>query len=231
MEYLIVVLFLGMFIYFFSLHVLAKEDLIFVRKNVTLESLFNLSFIVLGVGLLISRIVFVLLNPDPVYMNPLVFILFPYYPGLSFVGGVGGALIFLYLYGKKRKLPIGRIFDFFTLSLLAALPIGFLGTHLLLGLNDIFSGILMPVIFLLTVIFFAKILLPLNVRGEIKDGSLGYLVLMIISFTLLLANILQTRYDAQFFLGLENILYILIFLSCLVLVFLQEREKKVKNGR
>lgn len=226
MEYLIIVLFLCLIVYFFSLHVLAKEDLIFVRKSITLEALFNLSFIVMGIGLLISRLTFVLLNPSSLYLNPLVFLLFPYYPGLSFIGGVGGAIIALWLIGRKRKFPTGRIFDFFSLSLLAALPLGFLGTHLLLGLRDVFSGILMPIIFLATVIFFSKILLPLNVRGEIKDGSLGYLVLMIVSFTLLLANILKTSSDFQFFFGIENVLYIVIFFSCLILVYLQEREKK-----
>lgn len=231
MEYLIVVLLLCLVIYFFSLHVLAKEDLIFVRKNITLEALFNVSFSVLLVGLFLSRVVYVALNFEIGYLNPLVFFLFPYYPGLSFVGGVGGGIVFLYLLGRKRKFPTGRIFDFFALSLLAALPLGFLGTHLLLGMNDLFSGLLMPVIFLATVIFFAKILLPLNVRGEVKDGSLGSLVLTLISFTLFLANILNVKGNVKQSLNLENALYIIIFLGCLIFVFFKEREKKGRISR
>lgn len=228
MQFFIFVLLGCLLLYFFTLHVLAKEDLIFVRKNVTLESLFNLSFIAMGVGLLSARVVYVLLNFEQGFLNPLVFFLFPYYPGLSFIGGVAGALLCLYLIAKRRRLPIGRIFDFYMLSLLASLPLGFLGTQLLLGFHDLFLTIIMPLIYVVTVIFFANILLPLNVRGEIKDGSLGFLVLMIISFTTLLASIIRTSADINFFLGVENVLYLAIFFVCLAMMVFQERERRGK---
>lgn len=105
MDFLFAILLVCLLVYLFTVHLLAKEDLVFVRKNITLETLFNLAFYTCGMGLLASRIVFVALHFKPGYFHPLVFLLFPYFPGLSLVGGIIGAMLFLMLYGKRKKNP------------------------------------------------------------------------------------------------------------------------------
>ena len=52
MQLFIIILLISFIIFLFGLHILAKEDLIFVRKNVTIEALFNMAFYTAGVGLL-----------------------------------------------------------------------------------------------------------------------------------------------------------------------------------
>lgn len=225
MEFLIIILLIGLVVFLFTLHVLAKEDLIFVRKNVTLEVLFNLAFFTAFIGLLAARVVFIILHPNIDYINPLVFLLFPYFPGLSLIGGIVGGVLFLFYYAKKKKLPAGRIFDFFGMSLLSALPVGFLGFNLLLGMTDLFSGILMPIIFIAMLFFFVKVLLPLNVRGEIKDSSLGFLFLLVFSFTSLLSRIVRSDNYQALFINIDTILLLILFLFSLAMLVIHERTR------
>lgn len=223
MQFLIIILVVSFIIFLFGLHVLAKEDLVFVRKNVTMEALFNLSFYAAGVGLLSSRIVYVLLHPSPGFLNPLVFFLFPYFPGLSLIGGVVGALVFVFLY-KRKKYPTGRIFDFFAMAFLGSLPFGFLGAQILSGMQDLFVGIFMPILFIITLLFFVKVLLPLNIRGEIKDGSLGLLFLLVFSFTLFLARVVHERNDIRVLLQVDTMLLLVVFIGALVVLVIQEKN-------
>lgn len=230
MQFLIIVLIISFVIYLFALHVLAKEDLVFVRKNITLETLFNLSFYSAGLGLLFSRLVYVALNPSPDYFNPLVLLLFPYFPGLSLSGGIIGGIIFIFLYNRRKRVPVGRILDFFSLSFLTALPFGLLGTQLLLGMQDPFQGILLPVIFLASVFFSVKVLLPLNVRGEIKDGTLAGLIMTILSITLLISSVTHVPFQLSFKSQLDNSLLLVLLIASLVsLVRLERKGQLVKR--
>jgi len=223
MQLLIIVLLISFVVFLFGLHILAKEDLIFVRKNVTIEALFNVAFYTAGIGLLSARIIYISLHPSLGFFNPLVFFLFPYFPGLSLVGGIAGGIVFVLLY-KRKKYPSFRIFDFFSMALLGALPFGFFGHQLLSGMRDLFSVVFVPIIIFLTLLFFVKILIPLNLRGEIRDGSLGYLFLVVFSFTTLLASFVRSTTGTQVFLQIDNVLLILLFITSSVLLFLQERE-------
>lgn len=226
MQFFIFILLFSFLIFLFSLYILAKEELVFVRKNITLEALFNLAFLTGFVSLFSSRLLYVLLNPSKDYFNPLVFLLFPYFPGLSLVGGIVGGMAFLFYYGKLKKWPSGRIFDFFSLALLASLPLGLIGAQTLTDISDLFVLIMIPLIYAATLFFFIKVLMPLNVRGEIKDGSLGFLFLMIYSFISLLVQIVRSESTQQFFLHVDTVLLLLLFFSALVFLFIQEKGIK-----
>jgi hypothetical protein len=101
----------SLLIFLFTLYKLAKDDHVFLRKNVRLEQFFDMGFIVFFTSWIIS----IIFSPSNTV-------------SLTYV--VTGGALALFLLGKYRKLPIGRLFDFFTISLLAAAPAWFL----LLGL-------------------------------------------------------------------------------------------------
>ncbi len=228
MHLLIVILLISLIVFLFCLHVLAKEDLIFVRRNITMEMLFNIAFYTLGIGVLSARIVYVIEHFSLGFLNPLVFFLFPYFPGLSLAGGVGGAMIFTLLY-KAKKYPAGRFFDFFSMAFLAALPIGFLGQGLLLGMQDKFSGVLMPIIFLITLIFFVRVLLPLNTRGELEDGSLGFLFIIVFSLTTLISLGVRAKNIMEAVMQLDVILLLILFIFSFLMLLM--KEKHISFGR
>ena len=230
MQLLIIILAISLIVFLFCLHVLAKEDLIFVRKNITMEILFNIAFYTIGVGLLCSRLVYVIEHFSLGFLNPLVFFLFPYFPGLSLAGGVGGALVFTLMY-KAKKYPTGRIFDFFSMAFLAALPVGFFGQGLLMGMQDRFSGIFMPIIFLITLVFFVKILFPLNTRGEIEDGSLGFLFVVVFSLTTLISLIVRAKNIVELFIQLDVILLIILLIFSFIMLLVREKHISIRRSK
>src|SRR3989344_7996860 len=128
MQFFIFVLLICLFIFLYCVYVLTNDDFIFLRRDVTLEKLFNLIFISGLTGLFVARF-FYGFSAKGIFANPLVFLLFPYFPGLSLLGGVVGIGVYLLFSMKRREnpLPLGRICDIFSIAFLISLSIGFVG--------------------------------------------------------------------------------------------------------
>ncbi|MDE2025451.1 MAG: prolipoprotein diacylglyceryl transferase [Patescibacteria group bacterium] len=217
----VIVLIICLFIFLYCVFVLAKDDFLLLRKNVTLEQLFNVSFLGFIFGLFMSRLVFVLEHAKGEYLNPLVFFLFPYFPGLSVTGGVFGATLTLWLYAQRKRLPFARILDIFSLSFFYAWVVGevfaFLGTifitrHIIL--------LLLPV----TAVFFvlAVVFTLLFVRGRLKDGNTGQIGFAVFSVVEFFSRMLMRgpkNYSSFMF---EDILLIFLFLGFLAMYIQQE---------
>ena len=136
MEFFIFILLICLLIFLGSLYLLANDDFVLLRHDVSMERVFDMGLVMSILSLLGARILYVVLNPSASFLNPLVFIMFPYFPGLSLTGALVGALFAFFLfYAKDAKAPRGRLLDFFSISFLATLPPGFLG-FLLLSLGD-----------------------------------------------------------------------------------------------
>jgi len=103
MQFFIIVLIIDFVLFLFRLYHVANDDYVLIKKNKTLEDVFNVAFITALIALLISRFFHVFLNPQPVFLNPLGFLLFPYFPGLSLTGGVIGGSIFLLFYLRQNN--------------------------------------------------------------------------------------------------------------------------------
>jgi len=127
-----VLLLFSLLLFFFSVYIFSREDFLLIRKNVPVEQIFDFSFLGLVFVTLFARITFVLFHFSRIYLNPLIFFLFPYFPGLSLFGGVGGGLIFLCVCTRDKRLPTARIFDIFSLSFLLTLPFWY-GIHAILN--------------------------------------------------------------------------------------------------
>lgn len=190
-----IVLLICFFLFLFTLYILVHDDFIMLRKNVTVEQIFNIAFLVGMISLLSARLVFVAFNFSTAYFNPLVFLLFWYFPGLSFAGGVIGGALFLLFHASKEKLPVSRLIDFFSFALLSVLPIGFIGTGL--------AGILSYSILLLIFTFF---FLPRYKKAAIKEGSLGLYALFFISIIAMCAEFLQKNVKLFAFFSIESFL-------------------------
>src|SRR5205085_1816494 len=111
-------------LFLYYLYKLVKDDYVFIRKNVSLEQIFDIAFLVLGASFFFARFFYLLFHFD-YHQNPFILFFTPGKGSFSFFGLVVGSITTLYLIGKYKKIPLGRLFDFFTLALVVAMPFGF----------------------------------------------------------------------------------------------------------
>lgn len=216
-----IVLLICFFIFLYVLYYLSRDDFVIVRKDISMERIFNLVFLTSIVSLFFSRLFFVLINSDPKLLSPLGFLAIPYFPGLSLVGGMLGAEIFIFLYGSFRKLPIGKVLDLFTLSFMTTLPLGLI-INFIINLGKVsFLSDLVFVFSIFILLLFAKIIYPFSNKGEIKDGSLGLIFGAIFSFLYFMVKLFLNLKGFSF-LSLDNILILALLFSSLILLVNQE---------
>jgi hypothetical protein len=221
MEFFLEILIVCLILFLYWIFVLAKDDFILLRKNVTLEHLFNLTFITLIIGIIFARIFYVLGHLNPKYLDPLVLILFPYFPGLSLSGGIIGGISFIAFRSLKRKIPFGRIFDIFSLSFFFVWPIG---VFLVMISDLIFSKkflIASPISIFLGIILFA-FSFWLFAKNKLQDGSMGYICFSILSLIQIGVYFLQKGKNSAL-ISLDNFLFLILFIIFLSLLIKQEK--------
>lgn len=229
--FLVLVLIFSFFIFLFCLHTLGRDDFVLLRKNLSMERIFNLAFINVLLALFFARLFYVVFNPSLQFLNPFVFFLFPYFSGLSLVGGIAGGAVFIVVFSTVSKMPVGRLFDLFFLSLLCALPFGFLA-NLLLNLFIKKTPIFFEVV---SFIFYATLfifLLRLFLQEKLKDGGTGLLFLLVFSLFSLGVSVASRIIKTPFFQRGEDFVLIAIFLVALAFLIKQEKLLlKVKKWR
>lgn len=232
MEFFILILLLCFIIFLFYLHIAAKEDFVLIRKNISLENLFDISFLTGFAALFGARLFYVLFNPSTQYLNPLVFFGLPYFPGLSVSGGIIGACVFLFFYGRRNRLPTSRIADFFSIAFLLSVPVGFAAAALLGERGNAILFYTAAILSLLLFVFFAKLLFPKLLGGQYKDGTITYLFLMNFPLVFLLSQIISRASLRQFYFIPEDGIMLGIFLIGIILYMKQEhisqRRKALK---
>ncbi len=229
MHFLIILLIICLFIFLFSLYFLTNDDLVIIKKDMPMNKIFNTAFLTVFVGLFFARVFYVILFPKEVFFSILGFLLFPYFPGLSLLGGVLGGSVFLLIYSKYQNLPVTRTLDFFAISFLSSLPIGFLGFFILAGEAYLPVFIFSFLSYLALVIIFIKLALPASFKGEIKNGSLGALFLFCFSIVTFLSEIIANFKNPNL-ISLENIFILLLFVISFAVILKQEiKGKRVEN--
>lgn len=219
MQFFFIVIIICFVIFLFSLYSFSHDDFILLRKDISTEDVFNYAFIAGVLSLIFARIFYVLTHPDPAFLNPLVFLIFPYFPGLSLLGGVLGGCFVLLLLARRKNFPIGRILDFFSLSFLASMPAGFIG-YILLSNDRSYLLISQFFSFLLLFLVFIFILLP-RFRTGMKDGMLGFIFLIAISLNYIVKNLVL---GAEL-IGIENLVSFITFgisIAFIIKLFLKD---------
>jgi prolipoprotein diacylglyceryltransferase len=232
MSFFFVVIIICFILFLYRLYHVANDDLVLQKKNITLEEIFNAAFVCGLASLLSARAFYVILHPDPVFFSPLGFLIFPYFPGLSLLGGIFGGLICLFIYGRNKRFPMGRVFDFFTVSFTFILPLGLVGYFLLSG--DFSLGGLVKLIMFTVIALAANLYLhPKASSLEIKDGSISILFLIFFSLTMLLTNAIDNPGTSYFIHHKENIVYMVLLAVGVILFAKQELTGKGrhKNAR
>lgn len=211
MNFLILVLLFCFFISLYVLYLLSHDDFVILRRDAPMEKIFNSAFIFAISAILTSRLLYVLLNPSNLFHSLLGFLLFPYFPGLSIIGGIIGGFGISYIYLSSRNLPVGRIMDFFSMSFLISYPIGVIGYLILLGGKIYYSWYILLALSAIVLLIFVRFVLKASLGGKLKDGSLTLIFLasfsVIFISTDLLRSLGQRIFDPEEILGL----FLLIF--------------------
>ena len=230
MHFFIFVILICFLIFLFCLYLLVNDDFVLLRKDISTEKVFNMAFAASLFALIGSRVLFVALNPSSRFLNPLVFLAFPYFPGLSLVGGLLGGMIGLILLTKRdSKIPAARLFDFFSISFLSPMSLGFLG-YFLLSKSKFFSyqSVSSIIIYLALFIVFIKYLLPNLLSSRFKEGTVGLIFLISFSAISLLENFIGEVGGKIYFTFEDFILLVMLVAS---LAFLIKHEKLVEKVR
>lgn len=235
MQFIILVLLVCLFIFLYCVYVLANDDFIFLRRDVTMEKLFNIIFLGSIISLFTARL-FYGFSAKNILVNPLVFLLIPYFPGLSLLGGVVGAVAYILFLMKRREnpLPLERMCDFFSIAFSISLSVGFVG---FLMFSEESMGIVklgvQAVMYFIFFIIFLKFFLPRLLSGKFKEGTITFLFLLSFSIVSLISNAFAKISILDYFKNFENIILILLFLASAVFLInkenLMEKFKKLRK--
>lgn len=235
MQFFIFVILICLFIFLYCVYVLSNDDFIFLRRDVTMEKLFNIIFLGSIAAIFTSRLFYGLFHSKSVLANPLVFLFIPYFPGLSLVGGVAGVgayLLFL-MTRQKNPLPVGRVADFFSIAFLISLPIGFIG-YIMFSEESVLvvNAVSQAGVYFILFIIFLKFFLPRLLSGKFKEGTITFIFLVCFSLINLIANAFPKISILDYFKNFENLILIGVFLASLVFMTKQENLlTQIKNLR
>lgn len=217
-------------VFLYWVFVLAKDDFILLRKNVTLEQLFNIAFIGFFVGITFARGFYVAEHLSSRYLDPLVLFLFPYFPGLSVAGGVTGAFLFTLFRASRKKIPFGRILDIFSISLFGAWSAAYFFFVLITITTTKKFIYLEPVSFLFYALIFV-LTYWLFARSKMQDGSIGFLGVGFFSIARIAFNIFQNGIPKGFSTRFEDIFLGIIFFVFMILFIKQEKIFLTRKNR
>lgn len=208
-------------IFLYSLYKLVKDDHVFIRKGISLEQSFDIAFICLWVSLVVSRLFFLFFQ----YPGQNIFLNFfsSKLAGFSLVGAIIGAMIALYFVSKWKKLPLGRVGDFLSLSFLNALPFGYLAGTLMYAKTNLLHFGISTVSFLFSLLFFRKFLYPKLLSRSIREGTITILFLMFFSFVSLSTAFINALRTMHVTITGSNVAVAIMLVLTIILFWKQEK--------
>lgn len=211
-------------LFLYALYKLTKDDYVFIRRNITHEQIFDAAFTVTWVSLLFARIDYFIFHPVSSSKNVFISFFTPTEGGFSLIGAVLGGTIALYFIGKYKKVTLGRLFDFFVLSLLVALPLGFLSSAILLRGYELIVFLVNGFIYLILSFTFFKFFYPKLLNRTMKEGNLSIYFLIFFSLTSFVTTILSYSKGLVLQFTFQSLLPVLLFIIGLLLFFKQESK-------
>lgn len=207
-------------IFFYSLYILGKDDFVLIRRNISLEQLFDFAFLGIIAGILFIWILSLIFHTPASFISGM---LSPQSAGFTLIGICFGLLLGLYSFTKYRKLPIGRLFDFFSLSLLSALPAGYLLSIFFIKSSEIIFYLIPGVLYLGLQVFFWRFFLSRIISGKLREGSLCSLFLLTSSVISLFISLLYKFLHSSLYLTSGDFLLFSILIVSFIFLLRNER--------
>lgn len=225
MQILLFIILVILFLYYF--YKLTKDDYVFIRKNLSLEQLFDIVFIMLWGSIFTSRVFYFVFHP--VEINSFLPAIFSPGGGFSLTGAIIGGVATLYIVAKRKKAPLGRLFDFVTLSFVGILPLGFVIYALSRKQPETYLYLLYAFLYLILAFFYRKFLYPKVLSRTQKEGNVSLLFLLFFSLATLCTSIINPVRGTITIFSIENLFLVGLFLTSVILLFKQERIVQKKR--
>ena len=190
-------------IFLFTLHKLIKDDHVFLRRNVKVEQVFDIAFFVILIDIVLGQLKYI---PESLYLNNVISV----------------AVVILYLFGKYKKLPLGRLYDFFTLSFLNTLPFIFFVNSFFSNKNQKIYFISGTIFYIFVSLFFLRSLFRKLTNRSLKEGNITIYFLIIYSTFTLIYSILISLATHVEFVTTENLYILLQFFFSLIFIIKQK---------
>ena len=209
-------------IFLYSLYRLVKDDYVFIRKGMALEQTFDIAFETLWISLFVSRLSYLVMHVGSIKQLLLEFFSI-YQGGFSLPGALLGGIIALYMISRSKRIPFGRLSDFFSLSLLYAMPLGFLSLSFFYHRTEMLIFFLLTIVYFLIGLFFAQFLYPKLLSRTIKEGTVA--IYFILLFSVLTAGSIvgNSLHDLGKLISVDIAILILLFVLGIILLLKQGR--------
>lgn len=194
----------------FLLHLLAKNDFVLLRKNVSLHELFDTAILSLMFGLFIARVFYIIDVQNFSLFNPFRFFHLIKLPGLSLYGFFVGIIPLMYYLLRKKKVTF-RIYDIFFISLLPIFIVSLVTRPYSLFLPDYVVRI---ILFFVGVVLL-WVLVKFYQNYTLRDGSIALIIFMLVSLDLFLYEFTIDHASLLLSLTLSQILAVVLFVISL----------------
>jgi len=214
-------LLLALLLFLFTFYYYTRDDLYFIRKGVSMEQLFNILLSGLLGSLLFSRLLAIIFNLNIGRISQAQTYLSSRPLGISVFGAIAGLFLSYLLMTRKNKALRKRFFDYVSVSLLAALPILFLG---------VFINFYLFIMHIILFIFYVFVLVPKYNSGKMRTGSLCLIFLIMFSLVSFLNDIFLL-YTQEILLSRESFLLVGLFIASCFFLLRLESYKTTKNSK
>lgn len=207
---------------FFSLYVLSKHDFVLIRKNVSVNQVFDLSFLSMITAFLVGRLFFIINDERKELFNPIQFFHILRYPGVSVFGFfVGGAISIWFLFRKTKALH--RVYDIFTISFFPLFLF-----HLAFRNYPVFSIFISIFIGLVGFLFWLFVIRS-HQKYSFRDGTISYLVTAFISLDAFYYSFLIPRKSIVLNFSILQVVAVVLAVFAIFMVWANQKRIFIKE--
>lgn len=212
-------------IFIFTIYLLCKDDYVLIRKNISMEQIFDFAFLGTLMGLVLAGLFSFLLES----IKMPAFLSYNSGPAYSLTVFFITGFVSFYIIGKNKKYPLGRIFDYISISYLSALPIWYLLNIVFLKTPVVYIFLGLGIFYTMTGFLFWKYLLPGINKNKLREGTVSSFFMTLFSSASLLSAVILRITEKKYILSVEDLLLLFILIAGIIIIIRIDRKYTVKR--
>lgn len=214
-----VLLFISLFISFFVLYTLSKNDFVLLRQNVSLTTIFDFTLLSLFLALVFGRLFYIIDSQSFGIFSLLPFFHVVRFSGFSVFGALLGGAISIFFFFRKKKILL-RFYDILALSFY---PLFLL--HIFLNPYSARLILVKLVLFVGAVVIFF-LLQKFHKNYTLRDGSIASTIAIVVSLENFYSQFALPRTVLFAFFSFSQVLSMVIIFAAALFLLVRERILK-----